>query len=127
MAGRVVSVALGVFTAILPIWGFQLILAIFLAVVLRLNKGLVILFANLSIPPMIPLIIYCSYRFGAYWMPGSASMVSLSKSLSLSAIRYNFRQYLAGSISLAICAGLAAGGIAYILLWVFSKKNRAIV
>lgn len=121
------SVALGVFTAILPIWGFQLILAIFLAVVLRLNKGLVILFANLSIPPMIPLIIYCSYRFGEYWMPGSARMVSLSKSLSLSAIRYNFRQYLAGSISLAICAGLAAGGIAYILLWLFSKKNRAIL
>ena len=49
------SVALGIFTAILPIWGFQLILAIFLAVVLRLNKGLVILFANLSIPPMVPL------------------------------------------------------------------------
>ena len=121
------SVAVGICTAILPIWGFQLILAIFLAVVLRLSKGLVILFANLSIPPMIPLIIYCSYRFGACWMPGSARMVSMSKSLSLSAIRYNFRQYLAGSISLAICAGLAAGGIAYILLWLFSKKNRAVV
>jgi glycosyltransferase involved in cell wall biosynthesis len=117
------SVALGICTAILPIWGFQLVLAIFLAVLLRLNKGLVILFANLSIPPMIPLVLYCSYRFGAFWMPESARMVSLSKSLSLSAIRYNFRQYLAGSISLAICAGLAAGGISYILLWVFSKKT----
>jgi uncharacterized protein (DUF2062 family) len=121
------SVAVGIFTAILPIWGFQLILAIFLAVVLRLNKGLVLLFSNLSIPPMIPVIIWCSYQFGAFWMPGTARAVSMSKYLSLSAIRYNFRQYLAGSISLAICASLVAGGIAYIFLWLFNKKNRAVV
>ena len=121
------SVALGICTAILPIWGFQMLLALFLAVLLRLNKGLVILFANLSIPPMIPLVVYSSYRFGAFWMPGSAQVVSLSKSLSLSAIRYNFKQYLVGSISLAICAGLTAGGITYIILRLFSKKNRVIV
>jgi glycosyltransferase involved in cell wall biosynthesis len=121
------SVAVGICTAILPIWGFQLILAIFLALVFRLNKGLVILFANFSIPPMIPLIVYFSYRFGAFWMPDAAREISLSKSLSLSTIRYNFNQYLAGSISLAICAGLAAGGIAYVTLSLFNKKNRAIV
>jgi glycosyltransferase involved in cell wall biosynthesis len=122
-----VSVALGVCTGILPIWGFQLILAIFLAVVFRLNKGLVILFANISIPPMIPLILYASYRMGAYWMPGTAQAVYLTKSLSLSAIRFNFKQYLIGSISLAICAGLVAGGVTYVLLNIFSRKNRVIV
>jgi glycosyltransferase involved in cell wall biosynthesis len=121
------SVALGICLAILPIWGFQLILAIFLAILLRLNKGLVILFANFSIPPMIPLVLYSSYRFGSFWMSGSAPVISMSKSLSLSAIRYNFKQYLAGSISLAICAGLAAGGIAYIILRLFNKKNEVIV
>jgi hypothetical protein len=54
-------------------------------------------------------------------------MISMSKSLSLSAIRYNFKLYLAGSISLAICAGLAAGGISYIILRLFNKKNHVIV
>ena len=68
-----VSVAFGIFMGILPIWGFQLVSAIFLAVLLRLNKGLVIVFANISIPPMIPLIIYASYRFGAFWMPANAN------------------------------------------------------
>jgi uncharacterized protein (DUF2062 family) len=121
------SVALGICTAILPIWGFQLMLAIFLALVLRLNKGLVILFANISIPPMIPLIIYSSYHFGAFWMPESSQKVSLSKSLTLSSIRYNFKQYLTGSISLALCAGLAAGGVAYLIFCLFNKKNRLIV
>jgi glycosyltransferase involved in cell wall biosynthesis len=122
-----VSVALGIFMGILPIWGFQLVSAIFLAVLLRLNKGLVIVFANISIPPMIPLIIYASYRFGEFWMPANAHVISLTKTLSLSAIRYNFKQYLAGSISLAITAGLVTGLITYLLLQLFSKKNQAVV
>jgi uncharacterized protein (DUF2062 family) len=122
-----VSVAFGIFMGILPIWGFQLILAIFVAVLLRLNKGLVFVFANISVPPMIPLIIYASYQFGAFWMPETAHRVSLSKSLSLSAIRYNFKQYLAGSICLAIAAGLVAGAISFVLLKIFSKKNQAVV
>jgi uncharacterized protein (DUF2062 family) len=112
---------------ILPIWGFQLITAIFGAVLLRLNKGLVIVFANISIPPVIPLIIYASYRFGAFWMPGSDHRISLTKSLSLSAIRYNFKQYLVGSISLSIVAGLVAGLISFVLLKIFSKKNRVVL
>jgi glycosyltransferase involved in cell wall biosynthesis len=122
-----VSVAFGIFMGILPIWGFQLVSAIFLSVLLRLNKGLVIVFANISIPPMIPLIIYASYRFGAFWMPANARVISLTKTLSLSAIRYNFKQYLAGSISLAITAGLVTGLITYLLLQLFSKKNQAVV
>jgi glycosyltransferase involved in cell wall biosynthesis len=122
-----VSVAFGIFMGIIPIWGFQLVAAIFLAVLLRLNKGLVIVFANISVPPMIPLIIYASYRFGAFWMLDNARMISLTKTLSLSAIRYNFKQYLVGSISLAITAGLVAGLITYLLLNIFSKKNQAVI
>ncbi|HXB28777.1 MAG TPA: DUF2062 domain-containing protein [Puia sp.] len=122
-----VSVGFGIFMGILPIWGFQLVVAIFIAVLLRLNKGLVILFANISIPPMIPIIIYTSYQFGTFWMPGSAQPVSLTKSLSLSAIRYNFKQYLAGSISLAVIAGLVSGLISFVLLKMFSKKNRVVL
>ena len=131
-ARKSVSVALGIFMGIIPIWGFQLVVAIFLAVLFRLNKGLVIVFANISFPPMIPLIIYASYRFGSIWMPQTTPSIALTKSLTLSTIRsnfngYNFRQYLAGSISLAIVAGLVAGMIAYILLSLISKKNEAVV
>jgi uncharacterized protein (DUF2062 family) len=126
------SVGFGIFMGIIPIWGFQLVVAIFLAVLLRLNKGLVIVFANISIPPMIPLIVYGSYRFGAMWMNGNSQPISFTKSLTLSTIRSNFsgdnfKQYLVGSISLAIVAGLAAGLITYILLKIFSKKTSAVV
>jgi uncharacterized protein (DUF2062 family) len=119
-----VSVGFGVFMGIVPIWGFQLIAAILLAVVLRLNKVLVLLFANISIPPAIPLIIWCSYKAGSIWMPASGEHISFSKSLSLSAIRYNFSQYLLGSITLAIVTGLVTGLITFLLLKLFKKKTR---
>ena len=120
-----VSVGFGIFMGIVPIWGFQLIAGIFLAMIFRLNKGLVIVFANISIPPMIPLIIYASYEFGGIWISGTNKM-TFSDSLSISAIRDNFKQYLVGSISLALVAGLIAGFITYFLLRIFSHKNRVI-
>ncbi len=123
-ARKSVSAGFGVFMGIIPIWGFQLIVAIFLALVLKLNKVLVILFANISFPPFIPLIIYASYRAGAVWMPGSGIRISFSKSLSLSAIRFDFRQYLVGSISLAVTAGLVTGLLTFLLLKIFRKKTR---
>jgi uncharacterized protein (DUF2062 family) len=83
---------------------------------------LVILFANISIPPLIPVIIYASYRAGAFWMPASAQLISFSKTLSLSAIRYNFKQYLLGSITLAIVSGLITGVLTFLLLKIFKKR-----
>jgi len=121
-----VSVGFGVCMGILPIWGFQLISAIALAVLFRLNKGLVILFANISIPPAIPLILYASFKMGEWWMPGSHVPFSMTKSLSLQVVGYQFWQYLAGSISLALLAGFTAGLISYLLLKLFGRKNRAI-
>jgi glycosyltransferase involved in cell wall biosynthesis len=116
----------GLCMGILPIWGFQLLVAIFFAVLFKLNKGLVILFANISIPPMIPLIIYLSYRAGAVWMPQSAIRMTLARSLSLASIRYNLRQYIYGSISLALAAGLITGLIIFILLKILKRKPPAV-
>ncbi|HVY74727.1 MAG TPA: DUF2062 domain-containing protein [Puia sp.] len=117
------SAGFGVFMGIVPIWGFQLIAAIFLSVIFRLNKVLVIVFANISIPPMIPLIIYASYRAGAIWMPRHSEKISFSKTLSLSAIRYNFSQYLAGSLILALLAGTVTGLLTFLALKIFKKKQ----
>ena len=90
---------------IIPIWGFQLIAGIALAVIFRLNKALVIIAANISIPPMIPLIVFLSYKSGAYWLNTSATDITYNKMLSLRSIESNFTQYLYGSITLAVVAG----------------------
>ena len=125
-ARKACSAGFGIFMGIIPIWGFQLVVAIFLAVLLKLNKALVIIFANISIPPMIPLIIYGSYRAGAFWTHHPGIPLSLTKNLSLHAIQINFRQYLVGSISLALVAGILTGGVIFVLLSLTKRKTGAV-
>jgi glycosyltransferase involved in cell wall biosynthesis len=120
---RAASVGFGVFMGIVPIWGFQLIVAIFLAVLFKLNKILVIIAANISIPPMIPLIIFLSYKAGAFWMGAHAQHLHFDRTISLSSVQKNLQQYIYGSITLAIVAGIAFTVITFALLKLFEKKT----
>jgi glycosyltransferase involved in cell wall biosynthesis len=122
------SIAFGVFMGIIPIWGFQLMAAIFLAVLFRLNKALVIIAANISIPPMIPLIIFLSYKMGGWWMGDRVMSLSFSGNINLDTIKENLEQYIYGSITLAIIAALLAGLIAWAVLKVSkSTPSRQVV
>ncbi|MBC8033325.1 MAG: DUF2062 domain-containing protein [Chitinophagaceae bacterium] len=120
---KATSIAFGVFMGILPIWGFQLIVAIFLAVVMKLNKALVIIAANISLPPLIPFIIFFSFKIGGLWKGDEAVSLEFSKALSLESAADNIEQYLYGSITLAVLAAVAAWILTYFFLKI-SKKNR---
>ena len=119
---KAASIGFGVFMGIIPIWGFQLVAAIFLALVLKLNKPLVIIAANISIPPMIPLVIFCSYKTGAVWMGGVTEDLVFSRNISLQSVRSHFQQYLLGSMTLALAAGLISAMLAFILLKLVKRK-----
>lgn len=115
------SVGFGVFMGIAPIWGFQLLIGIPLAIFFKLNKVLFITAANISIPPFIPIIIYISYLLGTPFFKNYINITSL-KNLSLEAIHLNFMQYLIGAIILAISAGLISFLITLTLLKIVRKK-----
>lgn len=119
---KAISVGFGVFMGIVPIWGFQLVTAIFLAILFRLNKPLVVIAANISIPPMIPIVIFLSYKAGAFWMGHNAMQIDFSKTISIDSIKKNLQQYIYGSISLAIIAGLLFGILTFVLLKLFHRK-----
>lgn len=116
------SIGFGIFMGIVPIWGFQLVAAIFLAFVFGLNKALVIIAANISIPPMIPLIIYGSYKMGGYWMGSAKSNIEFNSNISLESVRNHFAQYIYGSFTLAIFAGILLGTFTYLLLKFFKRR-----
>ncbi len=122
---KAVSIAFGVFMGIVPIWGFQLAIAIFLAIVLKLNKGLVIIAANISIPPMIPLIVFVSYKMGAWWMGDRAMHLKFSRNISLQDVKANLQQYIYGSITLSVIAALLLGLASYLLMKIFNRKMVA--
>jgi uncharacterized protein (DUF2062 family) len=106
------SAGLGVFMGILPVWGLQTLAAIFVAVAFRLNKALVVIFSQISFPPFLPLILFFSYRIGKYWT-GAAAGTNINRQVW---------QYLYGSITLAILAGVVVGLLTYTSL----KLTKAI-
>lgn len=116
------SIGFGVFMGIIPVWGFQLVIAFSLAMLLRLNKALVILAAHISFAPMMPVIIFLSYKAGGYWMGSNNIDIPFSGGISIKSISLHFEQYLYGSISLAIVAGIIAGLLTFTLLKIFKRK-----
>lgn len=108
---------------IIPIWGFQLVTAIALALLFRLNKTLVILSANISIPPLIPVVIYVSHWVGKFWMGKHATEISFSNEITLDFVHANAVQYFLGATTLAVLAGVFSAILTYGSLKIFKKKK----
>ena len=115
------SVAFGIFMGILPIWGYQLVFGFFFAHILKLNKAIFFITANISLPPMIPFILYLSYVTGSYVLGDGSWMVDVE--LNLSSIGQNLKQYLTGAVVFASIAGVSSGTLSYILLIIFKRKQ----
>ncbi|MGF7040200.1 DUF2062 domain-containing protein [Mucilaginibacter lappiensis] len=116
------SIGFGVFMGIVPIWGFQLLVAFSLAMLFRLNKALVILAAHISFAPMIPVVIFLSYKAGGYWVGNKNTDIPFTANMTIKSISLHMEQYLYGSISLAIVAGITAGLLTFALLKIFKKE-----
>jgi glycosyltransferase involved in cell wall biosynthesis len=119
------SVMLGVFMGIVPIWGYQLITAISLAYILRLNKVLVIVAAQISIPPLIPFILYLSFVTGSIIL-GKGTHLHLASPMTLEFVKNNVFQYVLGSIVLAIILSLLFGLIMYSFMKLIRKNQENI-
>jgi glycosyltransferase involved in cell wall biosynthesis len=117
---KAMSIALGVFIGIAPLWGFQTATVLFLAYVFRLNKLIAFAFSNISIPPMIPLIIYLSLAIGSFII-GSAEVHEHESTMEM--IQHNIVQYIAGSFILASVAALLFGAGGYFVLTALHRKK----
>lgn len=116
------SIAFGIFMGIVPIWGFQLAIGIPSAILLRLNKALFILAANISIFPFTPIIWGLSLMTGK-WLMGYSDWAYDFKSLvSLEQFKEAGIAFFLGGSVLAIIASIVAFGISYIGLKQYRKK-----
>ena len=134
--GKVASaLGFGVFMGIVPIWGFQMLTAVALAHLLRLNKILVLAASNISIPPVVPLIIYFSYKTGGLVLGTQGTLtketLGFLKDRIMSGhfyeawheLGYNLYQYVMGSLAFGLAAGLTVFVVSYFLLVLFQPKN----
>lgn len=125
-----VSAALGfgVFMGIVPIWGFQMLIAAFLAHFMRLNKVLVLIASNISLPPLVPVIIYFSYRLGGVVLNSEdelnkETLLQLKDQVmegnfydTFQELGYSILQYIVGAGVLALIAGILVGLTSYLIL-----------
>ena len=90
------SIGLGVFFGIAPLWGYQMIAAAVTAHFTHLNKAVAVISSNISIPPMIPFILYGSYWTGAQVlqrdMPLSLSDITLER-VAADLVQYTTFEY----------------------------------
>jgi len=128
------TMGFGFFMGIVPIWGFQMITAFFLAQWMKLNKTLVILAANISLPPIVPFIIWGSFYIGGLILHGGNSpkmMESIDRNIELFQTESFFNalmglgndllQYIVGAFALAVLVGFIGFILTYILISIKEK------
>lgn len=115
-AKKAKSIALGVFIGIAPLWGLQTIIVLALAVFLKLNKLIAFGFSNISIPPMIPLIVFGSLKMG-HWILGGDQRSMPVESMEVDfEILTSLKEYIVGSLVLASLCALVFGVTGYLFL-----------
>jgi len=117
------SVALGLFIGVTPIWGWQIITTFGLAHLFKLNKFIAVTASNISLPPMLPFIISLSYVLGGWVMGVNVSNLQYGSGAGFQWIKDNLVQYLIGSVILGLMLSLTLGPITYLLLSLFRRKH----
>ncbi|MBY0425378.1 MAG: DUF2062 domain-containing protein, partial [Cytophagales bacterium] len=117
------SVAFGIFMGIVPLWSWQLAIGIPTAHFLRLNKVIFVLAANISIPPLLPFVLFFSYAFGGLLLGNPLPEISMATAFTMEFIKTQFFQYAIGACGLAAVLGLVSGAITFIVLSVFKSKS----
>ncbi|MBQ5803347.1 MAG: DUF2062 domain-containing protein [Bacteroidales bacterium] len=115
------AVGYGVFCGIIPFWGYQMIFAGVSAHFLKLNKVIAILASNISIPPMIPFIIFGSLFTGGLIL-GKQTIIPLSE-INFETATNALLQYLIGSVIFAVAAGFVFFILAFVVFKLFRKES----
>lgn len=114
------SVTVGIFFGIVPIWGYQLVSAIAAAYFFKLNKAIVIITANISIPIFLPFILYASLKTGEI-VTKQQSSITIS-TISLENIKSNLYVYITGACVLSVVLSIFLGIITFVVL--SAGKNK---
>ena len=122
---KALSIALGVFLGLSPLWGFHTVIVIFLAILFRLNKVIAFVFSNISLPPFIPFVLLLSLEVGD-WVTGHQTSYSIEDlKQNFDAVKH-LETYLIGSITLSISSAIIFGLLGYIVFNIFNSKNKTL-
>jgi uncharacterized protein (DUF2062 family) len=113
------AVGLGLFFGILPVWGLQTVMALALAHRWRLNLAITLLACNISLPPMVPFILYAATALGHWLFTGELLTIALGE-MTMARAREFVWQWLVGSMVLAV----VASGLGTVVTYVIARMVR---
>lgn len=122
---KALSIALGVFIGLSPIWGFHTVAVLALAVLLKLNKIIAFAFSNVSFPPFIPFVLYASLRLGAL-ITGKELIFSMDEMIENQGFIQHLKTYVIGSLALSISAACLLGLLGYLIFKISDRKKIAV-
>lgn len=122
---KALSIALGTFVGISPFWGFHTLIVFTLAVFLKLNKVIAFTFSNVSMPPLIPFVLYGSLQIGMF-ITGSELSFSMENLTQPSEMMKHLKTYVIGSFMLATITAALFGTISYLILTIIAKRKMVI-
>jgi uncharacterized protein (DUF2062 family)/SAM-dependent methyltransferase len=119
------AVFLGIFVGILPIYGFQLLVAVSLAIFFKLNKPLTVAGTFVNNPLLQPVIIVCSVELGYLLRSGSFRPFHLS-ALSGPHVKEELLAWVMGSVAMGLIAGGAGAAIAAVVVQLNAPANSGV-
>ncbi|HLT52132.1 MAG TPA: DUF2062 domain-containing protein [Arenibacter sp.] len=119
---KALSIALGVFIGLSPLWGFHTLIVIFLAILFKLNKAIAFAFSNISLPPFIPLVLFMGLTLG-HWVLGGELDFNLGEASMDLEMAKHLKSYIVGSIILSFLGGSISGILGYLFLTIFDRKK----
>lgn len=119
---KALSIALGVFLGLSPLWGFHTVIVVFLAILLKLNKVIAFAFSNISFPPFIPLVLLLSLQVGN-WVLDIESHYTLEGIQENIDLMQHLKAYLVGSIVLSTTSAAIFGVLGYMFFLIIDRKN----
>ena len=120
---KAASLGFGVFMGIVPVWGFQLAIGIPLAILFRLNKALFLLAANISIPPIMFVIMALSVATGK-WILGIDTILPDFRNITLDVVKEEGASFFLGGTILAIASGIVVYLLS-LLLFTLTRKETS--
>ncbi|MFZ0275927.1 MAG: DUF2062 domain-containing protein [Candidatus Sulfotelmatobacter sp.] len=120
--GAAAAVFLGIFIGIVPIYGFQTLAAVSLALLFRLNKPLTVAGTFINNPLLQPAIVVSSVEIGYFLRDGSFRPFHLS-ALAGAHIREELLGWAMGSVVLGIIVGGVGAAITAAVVQVKAPAN----
>lgn len=119
------ALALGVFIGVLPLWGIQVLSALFSAHYFKLNKPLAVVGSYINVTPLLPIIIYLSLRIGLLIL-GIHDVNLMLNEITLSTATAYLGAYLIGSIPIAFAFSVLFGGVAFVFFNIIKNLQQSI-